>query len=428
MHIESETDRAGMWPATSHSIGHRPANVPVINYEWESSIHVKINQLNYEAFVYELEQNDSSTRVPYKIDTILIFKCNYRLSSREIQSKITKSKMHVLASNENDFFFPIYRYQSLETACDMNEFVARLDDDDHILNRQLDAIGPKDAALGKLVVRQITCRYIISTEVDGVSIRESFNKVESDKGVRYYIGLETEYSSNTTTNDVLKYEAVLMKCARKYQHCIRYDEILPKSLILFHVPKLQPFPNMKRPDKFPYTWAYKWNGIKAKLLFDSDQTAIIAPDLHDTRTVKFDITQFDAATAHLLRNMCFQIEIMDDCIVLVELLGALYNGIPFLVEPMTNINFLKMIAERLLNMPSLTLPIHLDGKQLLIQEYYRPPMPIERLEYARHDGFIVAQENQLIKFKQPTIDVRYMGKNVFVCGNDGKIEVNVKMQ
>lgn len=54
---------------------------------------------------------------------------------------------------------------------------------------------------------------------------------------------------------------------------------------------------------------------------------------------------------------------------------------------------------------------------MIVQKFHGDRQCPKTFQLDRYDGFILAQDRLLIKWKQPTIDARYLGNNTFEVGD-----------
>lgn len=338
--------------------------------ENESSIKILINE---EAFK-EYEG---------VVDLICIFDNKCRLSERSYQIKETIEKNFILSSYKN-YFVPIVRTKSKEY------------------------ITPVTSTR----IVKTTFRKIIYHEKN---LRISLNKIESNDGIFYTCAGEIEYNENDSYENVIKFEHNLMRLLYKWFKYIKFDDLSNHSLFEFFSPKIQPiiFVNFEN----SYKWAYKWNGIKGKMLCLENQF-VLAPDMQNVQIINFSHHIFEQ-----FRNICVQVELLDDYIIIVECLGVIYDNQIHLMEPHGNMKFLNYLINAIGNekiyIEMKDLDQNLKKKELLIQKYYdskKIELPSE-IYNNFYDGFLINQKNILYKVKYPTVDVKYLGKNEFQVGN-----------
>lgn len=347
--------------------------------EWESTITVPTDERPYER---------AKTFPGRSKDTIFIWPCGTRLSGRRLERKITLSSKGVLIFF-NHHWIPIVRTTAQEL------LVADHAEDDRIL--------------------QVTFRYIVH-RAEG--IRVTYNKIVCDAGTKYTVAYEIEYAPGSPYDQVRECEQRLIQCYLERRNLDRPDGEFPpaepmNSAAMFEcvMTKLQNWQCFDA--NVPYRWAYKWNGVKAKLLLreiepsDDGGTGQITAGVFywtDLMTVESRSLQLSAAIAApalaLLRNVCCAIEIMDDRIVLLEAIGTRANGQIFNTEPQTNWEFLRALREICAGTT-----VTLAGKPLEIQQFFDPP---KASDYDRrlYDGLVIIQGPLIIRWKVPTTDVK----------------------
>lgn len=316
--------------------------------ENESTISITIDEITY----------NSIKNVPE--DVVFIFSDKKRLSERLFQKKITKSKTYIL-SLYNNKMYPLIRTQSIETL----------------------------TSISSIDVERATLRKIIFKEN---RFRITFNKEEADYGVHYTCCGEVEYDEETSYTTIIDLEQLLMSYMEKWHHFIKFEHLTLENLFKCSAPKIQNFACADLNQ--PYYWAYKWNGIKAKMLYN-DGMLSLWPDANDIQIQKIDIPLN-------IDFMCLQVELMTDRIVIVELIATFYNGNIHTVEPKTNRQFLKQLYREIKNHK-----IIINNLPVMVQRFKKNPLP-DKYTVNIHDGFIISQNNLLIKWKIPTIDVKYV--------------------
>ncbi|AUQ43969.1 lef-4 [Esparto virus] len=343
--------------------------IPTTHDEWESTISIPLTESEY----HKLKQ-----KTPNKIDVIFLFKNGTRLAARTMQTKIINRCRNLITFYQNKWY-PIRRTTAIET---------------------LQSI-PDQFLCDKTIYR------IVAYHEN--NIRISYNMEESKHGVRYNIEYEIEYQKDTTYHDILLAERQLIGMVCRDGYNIKRHILSLVNLFSCVMTKVQMWHcfNHER----DYIWAYKWNGIKAKLLItdkmsdDGKNLTYVWPDANDIVTEKCYGTNID-----VLVNFCFLVEIMDDCMVIIEAIGALIDDDIYTTEPITNSNVLKYLKDQ-------NVQLMIGNKPVYIQTFYAPPLP-NTYDMNKYDGFIIIQDDMIIKWKIPTIDVKCIGVNTFKIAND----------
>jgi hypothetical protein len=163
-----------------------------------------------------------------------------------------------------------------------------------------------------------------------------------------------------------------------------------------------------------YHWAKKWNGVKGKLIVNNDHTTYFWPDASDIIITKTDVK--DVNFFNKFFNVCIQVEILEDSIVCVEILAASYDDDIHYVEPQTNLRIINWFNDIFREYGV----VSLYPKKLLIQQFIHSTverLPLEKKvnfsETYDYDGFIIIQDDIIIKWKSPTFDARFIEKNKF---------------
>lgn len=337
-------------------------NDDICKTEYESTITIYIDESTFNECI---GQND----------VIFIFDDKTRLSQREYQYKIANEKTYIL-SFYNDFLFPIKRTKSIET------------------RKKIDS----------LYVEKTVYRKIIYNEDN---IRIALNKTEADYGVHFTCSGEIEYKENDLYSTICEYEKKLTQLMSKWYKFVKFDKLTNESLFSCCTPKIQSWICVDFEDSF--NWAYKWNGVKAKMLYN-DNYITLAPDANN-----IEIINFKCDFLKEFEYICFQVEITDIYIVIVELISITYKNIVYSMEPNSNVKFLKFLNKRLNNRE-----YTINNKRLIVQQYYdnrENPLPKDFSDLL-YDGLLINQNNMLFKVKLPTLDVKYIGSNRFLVGTN----------
>lgn len=356
---------------------------PERNFEYESTISIKITEDEFLKF--QQQYHDS-----YCTDLILIFDSGLRISNLTYQLKHTFEKQFIVGSYCSNLY-PIVRTKSVE---------------------KLQSISPTtlfipEKTITRFIYKEIIYKNNTNKKNDHLSykLRYSIDYEVSKYGSKYILHCEIEYPPKSHYLNIRKYEDVLMKFLFKQNiKNISYDELTLSDIFSCVIPKIQLWNCFD--DKEPYQWAYKHNGIKAKLYISND-TVYIWPDTQEITTV----TSIDKYLKSVLSNLCIQIEILEEYIVIVEIIAFRYDDNIFYTEPLTNIIILDYLNE-LLEGKS----VFLNQKPVKIQKYFSTQLPVQ-YDKKFYDGFVIAQNDMLIKWKIPTIDVQCLGGNDYIVAN-----------
>lgn len=337
--------------------------------EWESTITVQISEDEY---------NRAFDSKNYKIDVIFLFKDGIRVANRVVEKKTRLTSRKLLSFYKNNWI-PIERTTSLEERVLLPE----------IFN-----------------VEKCIYRVIVYHENN---IRKSYNKEINQFGEKYNIEYEIEYPANIEYAEIVKAEKKLVKLFLQDKITIARDIMSRIDMFSCVMSKVQMWHCFD--DKKPYIWAYKWNGIKSKLLITNklhtDGVSYITYIWSDAS--KIINTVCNGPNIEHLINICCAVEIMEDRIVIIEAIGSLVNEEIYTTEPTTNALFLKHINK------ILTEPVTIDDKPVEIQKFFKQPMPNTYGD--DYDGFIIIQDDLIIKWKIPTIDVKCITPNTFKVGS-----------
>lgn len=339
----------------------RPTSPTPEPTEFESTISIKINETEYE-------------RAEGKTDVLFFFKDESRLSGRRIERKVFVSMKNVFGFCEGRVF-PIRRTTATESLCEIDRF----------------------AEVIKSTHRKI--RHLEN------GIRLSYNKEECEKGVMYTVEYEIEYESDIEHERIVDLEDLLMLEAINNGHFVDTTEMTLENIFACVMTKVQMWHCFDATK--PYIWAYKWNGVKAKMIMHEDTTkAYLWRDADDIKIVDFK------GYHEFMKNLCMVVEVMDGITVVIEIIGSRFDDdCVYLSESGSNIKMLNYLRSIMLEAP-----MHIDGKPLIAQTYFHSPMPRYEMK-DDHDGFIVAQNDIVIKWKPPTVDVKCVTGNLYAVGD-----------
>lgn len=341
---------------------------PIRRREWESTVTIPIDEATY-----------NSHKSNAKVDIIFLFDNGSRLAARRIERKITVFCRNLLSFYHNQWF-PIRRTQAIEDLC-------RIDDAASIVS-----------AVHRIIVYHEK------------NLRVSYNKEECDDGVRYNVEYEIEYPENSEYQQILFFERQLMMKIINDSYVIQRSTMTLENIFSCVMSKVQMWHCFDMNSN--YIWAYKWNGVKAKMMITEEQCedgsnlTYIWPDAQYVKTERAICSNIN-----LLKNLCFLVELMDDgTIVIIEAIGTLVDSTIFTTEPMMNASILKYLKENIVDLT-------ISGRKVRIQEFYPAPMP-EVYDINKFDGFIIIQNDMVIKWKAPTVDVKCIGPYTYtVCGD-----------
>lgn len=351
--------------------------------ECESTISIPINKDSWEAQL---------TQATAKKDVIFLFKTIndqiVRLHERRLERKTTLSSKRIFGLCPNSFNqYPILRTTANESPV---------------------SLKPEE-----YTVIRVTHR--LATFLDN-DVRVAFDKEETKDGERYYIEFEIEYPESRTYHEILEYESKLMLVADKYRYRTSASVMALETLFSCIPNKPQMWHCFI--GERAYVWAYKINGVKAKMMFLDDGTAYIWPDAGNVACLSFTIHGDDASIViSILQNLCLLVEVMDDHLVLLEAIGGEFNKKTYTLEPQTNLIFIKILH-------SYSFAIHITDpttnatKPIRLQEYYESPMDLHfNDKNDQYDGLIIVQDDLIIKWKLPTVDVMCVEGNVYSIGD-----------
>lgn len=337
-----------------------------LNTEWETTISISLDESEY---LKVLQQS-------HAIDVIFLFKNGMRLSNRSVQKKTTLSCRRLL-NYYNNTWIALERTTATE---------------EDILPTTLHV----EKYINRLIVHQKK------------GLRVSYNKEVCITGEKFNIEFEIEYPPTSTYEEILIYERRLMKAFLKQTHRTKLSTMTRIGMFSCVMSKVQMWHCFDKNQ--PYIWAYKWNGIKSKILITGTATedgSLITytwSDSSEIQNKKCRGTNIDQ-----LINICCAVEEMDDRFVIIEAIGTLVNDEIFTTEPMANASFLRRFSEILGN------DMFIDDKPVVVQTFNQPPLPDTYGE--NYDGFIIIQNDIIIKWKIPTTDVKCITPTTYKIGS-----------
>ncbi|XP_039301035.1 uncharacterized protein LOC120356207 [Nilaparvata lugens] len=368
--------------------------------------------------MYEWQKKTKTRRISsqyaYKTDIILSFANGVRVAERVVQRKVTNQRRCVLGIDDA-VIYPIVRTQSTETTVGLASIdfmqLTKITTRIVLPSKILRTINENSYYCGvsedededdndKRPTQQLTAAY--------PRIRKSVNEDRTDHGTKYTLECEIEYEPDTNYATVLMHEDTLMDIMSDYKSKLVPDLLSLQKIFSCVVPKVQMWNCFD--DNQTFLWAYKWNGIKAKFMCIGEN-AYIWPDAGeiytDTCTVLDKTSGAGDNPLTLIRNMCMQVELMPDSIIIVEVVAISYFDTVHNPEPLINVrilNFLRSILYTRAGTPRITI----GEKHLKVQTFHRGQLP-KTYDTSCYDGLIIVQNDLLIKWKCPTIDMRYVG-------------------
>lgn len=336
-----------------------------ISSEWETTISIKSSESEYA----RAKQTEK-----YSMDIIFLFKNGLRVSNRTVQRKIKVNDRKLLTFYKNAWV-PMDRTISTEESVDLPEIMS---------------------------VEKCIVRLIVFWD-DGIRI--TYNKEICEFGEKYNIEYEIEYPENSEYQYILLEERRLIKCFLEKQHTIKRNIMSRLDMFSCVMSKVQMWHCFD--DTQSYIWAYKWNGIKAKILITDTQQedgSFIAYEWSDASSITNKMCR--GSNIRDIVNICFAVEIMDDRIIIIEAIGSSMNDAIYTTEPMGNASILKH-----LNVGDM----YIGEKPVSIQKFYPPSLP--NTYGPDCDGFIIIQNDLIIKWKIPTIDVKCITPYTFKVGS-----------
>lgn len=358
--------------------------------------------------VFERESNDKN----WQWDIIINYNNGVRLSARHYQRKVYLTKSYVSLFHHGRFY-PILRTRAEETLLPRSAF----NDNDAVIK-----------CTNRLCVN-------INMPVGYGICRLALNKSETDHGISFYLTCEIEYDLNIEYMTMLQVKHFMLDVClpfiKKYVSAdsLQRDKSTMKNMFVTTAPKIQMWSqfNPEETHKWAYKWAYKWNGIKAKMMVKNKDVYIWSDSMpiqtHTFTTTTRDNNDGGKKDLSTIEQINFQVEIMPTSIVIVYTLSVSFYDKVHLIEPYSNIDYLDHL--RTVLAPTFINYVSKDNSVVLLhlklQRFFEPPRH-DSFNKKKYDGFILVQRAMFIKWKQPTIDARYLGNSVFEVGDsNGKI-------
>lgn len=361
---------------------------PKKTIEWESSITIPLTAETYNALLEQYRIDSNGISLTY--DIILYLANGSRISKRTCQKKTTTYSRRLL-NYHRGHWIPIVRTTATEE------------------------LIPIYLLENTAVVKKIL-RYYLKKH----PIRCALQAVYSSDGVCYQLCFEIEYQPQSEYLAILRYERTLMSCVcdaiEANSNLIRLQRqpMSLKELFAHVMQKVQLWHNFNSCER--YVWAYKWNGIKTKILITDVRTedglgyyGYLWPDAHSIYVEKFY-----GKDVELLVNLCLLVEMMEQFFVLIEVIGTVFEQHNYNMEPMANVNILCHLRKRING--TIRVGDHLTGRPIRIQHFHISELP-ETYDVSLFDGFIIIQNNLIIKWKIPTIDVKCIKETRYQCAN-----------
>lgn len=360
--------------------------------ECESTISIPIERAVWEG---QLNKN-------HKHDIIFLIKtnisdCAVRLHERNLQTKTTLTSKQIFGLSQKTFNqYPIVRTTA-------NEALTTMKFDESTVVR----------ATHRLLsfVRQ--------------NVRVSYNKDETNDGEKFYIEFEIEYPSSTIYKHILQYEQKLIDVADEYPHRVPATVMALETLFSCIPNKVQMWHCFD--ESRPYLWGYKMNGVKSKLMFLENNQVYLWPDAGNVVCLKYNIYGPDATDImQMLKYLCLLVEIMDDRYVMLEIIGGEFMKKTYVLEPQSNLAFLSVLHTK-----NFAITIVDDDraseKPMTIQNFYTPPMDVQfSSKNDDIDGLILIQDDLVIKWKIPTVDVLCIDEYVYSVGSNTTLTLTFK--
>lgn len=404
--------------------------------ESESTISVDLTE---ERYLFFLNQHNDVLQK----DVVFYFKNDTRLHQGYIEAKRQIERKNIFAFSDG-LFFPIVRTVCEEQIVELTQLKARPTNAPAATTTTSSSqVSPPpplttnlDYGICEYFIRKAIYRQYHFHEDD--EIRVSYEQEDTEQGIRWSVKFELEYDNDLDYKKILSVEqklasAVVKELGRDFYASLKLFKPLDLETIFNCIMcKVQPWHCMCI--GIPYKWAYKWNGVKAKAMIISVDveedvaigTIYVWPDASDVKIKK--IVGKNVALMQKLVNLCLIFEILNNFVVLIDIVGSNYNECNFATEPLTTVDILDFINSQYNDGDFFIIDENdctnssssNEKKKLIVQKFYDEPRA-ENYDIRYHDGFIIVQEDLLLKWKYPTVDIMCEnGGNEYVVG-DGNV-------
>lgn len=261
----------------------------------------------------------------------------------------------------------------------------------------------------------LPCTYTVSSESDTnynlycSNIKKIITRftMYEENSIRIAIEFENnEYFLRGETEDVNnldQFYCLFLSYLKKCSYCNFYDQIPIPSYNSITSRKFENFHIDLEINCLAIK--YKYDGYKGKIIISGSLGYIFRP-----------VEKTEVVTIDVLKNydgMVFQIECMDDKIILTDVIGAYINGTLYSPSPMDSLKFLKHLN---LNVSP---PSVLDVYSIYTQHEIDDCEPFDK-----YDGYIFVTPEREYKVKLPTVDLQLVNNFFYYNQNDQKIQVS----
>lgn len=267
------------------------------------------------------------------------------------------------------------------------------------------------------------------------NIRVSLDQEEIEQGVAFFFNVEIEYNdmiddvitklNYKLTNRIHSHEAQLVHFVHtefpKLAKYITYNDIEDLDVYKIASKKVQVWNNFINTD--PYLWAYKYDGIKGKLIVNKKMRSAHvwiklgkSITFHTYNAAKQRYEENDTFTERifdLFDKLCIQVELTDELFVVVDVLSAKQDNIIYVSEFANTHRILQYFEQEFNKIAShCGSPLYIrfnDDTTLkfIIQKFMAPPLlPITQDISELYDGHLILQNDLLMKYKILTIDIK----------------------
>ena len=410
-------------------------------YEYESTFRLLLTQNEFiclasKHFGEDLTELDKLLKQKScRESCILHYKNGLRFYEQSLQQKVTQErvqKMKLVPHAGTYYTVPLVRRCSVE----YHDVRAKLRNDHELL-------APVQ------IVQRLLLRFDAK-----LGIRLCLERHSSEYGLQYLFTGEVEYPEHVW-NDAVQQDALEMKMFRETLKLFGQFPLPTADLLrpcdILDVPSRAWTPHLDATNELtnkPYAMTYKLDGCRGRIAYNTNIVQYY-DDLNTYETI-------DCPWFHQFPNIVFQVEILDNIIVITDIIGAyvvspstnfmteLYDTAAisnsggsyslYMFEPLSALNALFAMRQ---SIRQYTVTVRRHKYQLDAQQPIKQ-VPVEWCHRFKihFDGFILTSSTNIYKLKAPTIDARldpngYMyvqGKPEPVCMKNFKLEKTEQLQ
>lgn len=306
--------------------------------------------------------------------TALIFHRGIRVRDR-VEVKQIKLYKNILKSHRGRMI-PIIRTVAEERLCDLNFDLDLYEI--QIIKRKYYPDGTRESMIQYVSSNKYVKAYEIEYDKSDTDVEIQDNEYQAtfSKECKFYDKEQSmlNHITENITPDIPNNENIINCIPTKLQLTYHFD-----------------------PEK-PYKYMMKWDGYKAKAVFYDDRFMLYG-DMKDIKV--FPLTDDQRKKVARLTNYILQVEVIEkiNMIIFVDIIGCVFQKTMYY----TDIDDL----EDSLKYMSCVKSMKLDNYKLYVQKVINGSLPSTISNFS--DGYIIIQNNMLIKWKIPTFDAQCNG-------------------